>query len=72
MQRRLSAIAVAFALTSAGLVLAGSPAQAACGCEEYWAPVCGVKGGQQKTYTNAQCAKCAGATVVHDGNCKRS
>jgi hypothetical protein len=70
MQRRLSTIAVAFVLTS--FVLAGSPAQAACGCEEYWKPVCGVKDGQQKTYTNAQCAKCAGATVVHDGNCKRS
>ena len=49
--------------------LAPAPGLAAGFCTAQWAPVCGVKDGVQKTYSNAGCAKADGAEVVGQGQC---
>ena len=38
-------------------------------CTAQWAPVCALKAGAQKTYSNAGCAKADGAEVVREGQC---
>jgi hypothetical protein len=38
-------------------------------CTAQWAPVCALKDGAQKTYSNAGCAKADGAKVVREGQC---
>ena len=38
-------------------------------CTAQWAPVCAVKDGVQKTYSNVGCAKADGADVVQEGQC---
>ena len=38
-------------------------------CTAQWAPVCALKDGAQKTYSNAGCAKADGAEVVREGQC---
>jgi hypothetical protein len=49
--------------------LAPTPGSAAGFCTAQWAPVCGLKDGVQKTYSNAGCAKADGAEVVGQGQC---
>ncbi len=49
--------------------LAPAPGAAAGFCTAQWAPVCGVKDGVQKTYSNSGCAKADGAEVVREGQC---
>ena len=64
---------IAKALASAAVVLAlvalAPPAKAAGFCSMVWAPVCGLKDGAEKTYSNAGCAKADDATVTHEGAC---
>lgn len=64
---------IAKALASVVIVCAlaafAPPAQAAGFCTMVWAPVCGLKDGVEKTYSNAGCAKADDATVSHDGEC---
>ena len=45
------------------------PGLAAGFCTAQWAPVCAVKDGTQKTYSNAGCAKADGSEVVREGQC---
>ena len=49
--------------------LAPAPAPAAGFCTAQWAPVCALKDGAQKTYSNPGCAKADGAKVVQEGQC---
>jgi hypothetical protein len=49
--------------------LGPAPDLAAGFCTAQWAPVCGVKDGAQKTYSNVGCAKADGAEVVREGQC---
>jgi cyclic lactone autoinducer peptide len=51
------------------LMLAGS-ASAAEMCPMIYQPVCAVKHGHHKTYSNACVARGAHARVVHDGECR--
>ena len=53
----------------AAAAFAPAPGLAAGFCTAQWAPVCGVKDGVQKTYSNAGCAKADGAEVVGQGQC---
>ena len=47
-----------------------SPAAAAAGfCTAQWAPVCALKDGSEKTYSNPGCAKADDAKVVAEGQC---
>ncbi len=48
---------------------APTPSPAAGFCTAQWAPVCGLKDGAQKTYSNLGCAKADGAEVVREGQC---
>jgi hypothetical protein len=58
------------ALTAASL--APAPAAAAGFCTAEWAPVCAVKDGVQKTYSNLGCAKADSAEVVSEGQCSEA
>ncbi len=49
--------------------LAPAPGLAAGFCTAQWAPVCAVKDGAQKTYSNVGCAEADGAEVVGEGQC---
>ncbi|MGD0642670.1 MAG: Kazal-type serine protease inhibitor domain-containing protein [Roseiarcus sp.] len=50
--------------------LAPAPVAEAQGfCTMLWAPVCALKDGVEKTYSNAGCAKADEATVTHEGPC---
>ena len=49
--------------------LAPAPGLAAGFCTAQWAPVCGLKDGVQKTYSNVGCAKADDAEVVREGQC---
>ena len=51
--------------------LAPAPAPAAGFCTAQWAPVCALKDGAQKTYSNACFAKTDDAKVVADGECAK-
>ena len=51
--------------------LAPTPAAAEGFCTAQWAPVCAVKDGVQKTYSNVGCAKADGAEVVQRGSMRR-
>jgi sugar lactone lactonase YvrE len=53
----------------AAAALAPAPGSAAGFCTAQWAPVCAVKDGVQKTYSNVGCAKADGAEVVGQGQC---
>ena len=57
--------ALALALSST----VGSMAQTAGACTMLYAPVCALKEGATKTYTNAGCAKADGATEIKPGAC---
>ena len=47
-----------------------SPAAAAAGaCTTQWAPVCALKDGAEKTYSNLGCAKADDAETVREGQC---
>jgi len=49
--------------------LAPAPAAAAGVCTAVWAPVCALKDGAAKTYSNPGCAKADNAQVVAQGPC---
>ena len=49
--------------------LAPAPGLAAGFCTAQWAPVCGLKDGVEKTYSNVGCAKADDAEVVREGQC---
>jgi hypothetical protein len=49
--------------------LAPAPLLAEGFCTAQWAPVCALKDGAQKTYSNVGCAKADGAEVVGEGQC---
>lgn len=51
------------------LMAHNAPAVAKGVCTMQWAPVCGVKDGVEKTYSNAGCAKADDAVVALDGEC---
>ena len=51
-------------------VLAVSPASAMTMCPMIYQPVCALKHGHHKTYSNRCVARNAHARVVHDGECK--
>ena len=53
----------------AAAACAPAPGSAAGFCTAQWAPVCGVKDGVQKTYSNAGCAKADDAEVTREGQC---
>ena len=62
------------AAACAALVLAGAGDAAARPmrmCPMIWRPVCAVKFGHPKTYSNRCVAQNARARVVHDGRCRR-
>jgi hypothetical protein len=61
---------VIFALAAVTLAASGTIAFA-YHCKQSWDPVCAVKDEEQKTYSNAQRAKNAGAAVIAKGSCKR-
>ena len=61
--------ALASAVVVAALLALAPPAEAAGFCTMVWAPVCGLKDGAEKTYSNAGCAKADDAPVSHDGAC---
>ena len=65
---------IAKALASALLVFAllapAPPVDAAGFCMMLWAPVCALKDGAEKTYSNASCAKADDATVTRQGPCE--
>ncbi len=69
----LAAIAFAVALgASSSLFAADQPNgdEKGCICIELYQPVCAkLPNGEKKTFSNACFAKCAKATVVHDGPC---
>jgi hypothetical protein len=66
MKRHIFCAAIALALS-----LTASPiAQAEGLCSMLYAPVCALKDGAPKTYTNAGCAKVDGATEVKPGPCE--
>ncbi len=48
---------------------APSPGSASGFCTAQWAPVCALKDGVEKTYSNLGCAKVDNAEVEHDGQC---
>ena len=52
--------------------LAPAPAAAVGFCTAEWAPVCAVKDGVQKTYSNVGCAKADSAEVVSEGQCSEA
>ena len=54
-------------LAAASLVPA--PAAASGFCTAEWAPVCALKDGAEKTYSNLGCAKVDNAEVTHEGQC---
>jgi hypothetical protein len=56
-------MAIGLALIALASVIA-EPAQAVRVCSRIWKPVCAVKNGTAKTYSNATCATADGATVV--------
>jgi hypothetical protein len=64
MRKALAAGLLAFALLATA-----TPAAAAGFCTMLWAPVCGLKDGAEKTYSNAGCAKADDAAVTHQGPC---
>jgi len=49
--------------------LAPAPSLASGFCTAQWAPVCALKDGAQKTYSNVGCAKADSAEVVSEGQC---
>jgi len=49
--------------------LVPAPGAAAGFCTAQWAPVCALKDGAQKTYSNVGCAKADDAEVVREGPC---
>jgi len=57
-----------FAALAATLV-APAPSSASGFCTAQWAPVCALKDGGEKTYSNVGCAKADSAEVVRDGQC---
>ncbi len=61
--------ALAAGLLALALVAPAPPAAATGLCSMLWAPVCGLKDGAEKTYSNAGCAKADDATVTHEGAC---
>jgi hypothetical protein len=61
--------AFASAVVVLALVALAPPVKAAGFCTMVWAPVCGLKNGAEKTYSNAGCAKADDATVSHEGAC---
>ncbi|MGD0185437.1 MAG: Kazal-type serine protease inhibitor domain-containing protein [Roseiarcus sp.] len=61
--------ALAAGLLALALVAPPPPAAATGLCSMLWAPVCGLKDGAEKTYSNAGCAKADDATVAHQGPC---
>ena len=48
---------------------APAPGSASGFCTAQWAPVCALKDGAEKTYSNVGCAKADSAEVVRDGQC---
>jgi hypothetical protein len=56
-----------FAALAAALV--PKPGAASGFCTAEWAPVCALKDGAEKTYSNLGCAKVDNAEVAHDGPC---
>jgi len=52
-----------------GVIAVAPAAQAAGFCTAQWAPVCALKDGVEKTYSNASCAAADDAAVVRDGRC---
>lgn len=63
----------AAALASPAKIFAAEQSKSAkdgCFCMELYQPVCAkLPGGEEKTFSNACFAKCAKATVVHEGPC---
>jgi hypothetical protein len=49
--------------------LTPTPSSAAGFCTAQWAPVCALKDGARKTYSNAGCAKADDAEVLREGQC---
>ena len=49
--------------------LAPAPGSASGFCTAQWAPVCALKDGAEKTYSNVGCAKADSAEVVREGQC---
>jgi hypothetical protein len=49
--------------------LAPAAGSAAGFCTAQWAPVCALKDGAEKTYSNTGCAEADGAEVVREGQC---
>ncbi|MGA2495870.1 MAG: Kazal-type serine protease inhibitor domain-containing protein [Roseiarcus sp.] len=48
---------------------APAPGSASGFCTAQWAPVCALKDGAEKTYSNVGCAKADSAEVVREGQC---
>ena len=65
--RRMMAKALASALLVFAFLAAARPVEAAGFCTMLWAPVCALKDGAEKTYSNAGCAKADDATVTRQG-----
>jgi hypothetical protein len=49
--------------------LASAPSLASGFCTAQWAPVCALKDGAEKTYSNVGCAKADSAEVIGEGQC---
>ena len=62
--------ALASALFALAVLAPAPPAAAAGFCTTLWAPVCALKDGAEKTYSNAGCAKADDATVTRQGRCQ--
>ncbi len=61
---------LAAALLVFAFLAAPPPVEAAGFCTMLWAPVCALKDGAEKTYSNAGCAKADDATVTRQGPCE--
>jgi hypothetical protein len=79
MRRRAGLICAVVMLSGSAVLGSADPAAAQLFfskrptvCTQQYAPVCGVRNGMTRTYSNACTAEAAGARVIANGPCRRA
>ena len=80
MRRRTGLLCAVVVLSSSALLGSAGPAAAQwlffskrpTVCTQQYAPVCGIRNGMTRTYSNACTAEAAGARVISNGPCRRA